>query len=190
MGKLAALSSAIGPTRSRAAFVARHRVRAGDGGAAPPDRISVLRLGALLHDVGKLVVPSAVFKRGPLTEEELGLMRDRRRTRMLLTPRPGDDPPPSHHHERWDERYGRDRHPRDDIPLEARVLCIADSFRRDDVDTPVPHAVGAEDDIEELARCAGFAVGPGAPPGRCQPRRPGVAGSCRELKPDVTLTAS
>ena len=41
------------------------------------ERVSILRLGALLHDVGKLAVPSSVLlKRGPLTEAEIGQMVD------------------------------------------------------------------------------------------------------------------
>ena len=41
------------------------------------ERLSVLRLGALLHDVGKLTVPPAILlKRGPLTETEFDQVRD------------------------------------------------------------------------------------------------------------------
>ena len=60
-----------------------------------------------LHDVGKLVVPSSVLlKRGPLTEEELGLMRRHpaagaRMLRSLGAPET-ILPLVLHHHERWD----------------------------------------------------------------------------------------
>ena len=80
MGSLAALSAAI---EARDPYARGHSSRVtvfaqamARGLRLDKERISVLRLGALLHDVGKLAVLSTVrLKRGPVTEEELGLMR-------------------------------------------------------------------------------------------------------------------
>src|SRR4029453_4803506 len=97
------------------------------------DRISVLRLAALLHDVGKLVVPSSVLlKRGPLTDEGAGLGRRHpaagaRMLRSLGAPET-ILPLVLHHHERWDgDGYPTGRRG-DAIPLEARARFIAPSL--------------------------------------------------------------
>ena len=71
------------------------------------DRLSVLRLGALLHDVGKLAVPPAVLlKPGPLNETEFVQVRRHpvdgvRMLRSLDAPRE-ILPSVLHHHEHWD----------------------------------------------------------------------------------------
>jgi len=130
------------------------------------DRISVLRLGALLHDVGKLVVPSSVLlKRGPLTDEELGLMRRHpaagaRMLRSLGAPET-ILPLVLHHHERWDGAGYPTGRRGDDIPLEARVLCIADSFDAMTSTRPYRSSWTPDEALEELARCAGTQFDPG-----------------------------
>jgi putative nucleotidyltransferase with HDIG domain len=129
------------------------------------DRISVLRLGALLHDVGKLVVPSSVLlKRGPLTDEELDVMRRHpaagaRMLRSLGAPET-ILPLVLHHHERWDGAGYPTGRRGDDIPLEARVLCIADSFDAMTSTRPYRASWTPEEALEELARCAGTQFDP------------------------------
>jgi len=51
--------------------VARHAVELGEALGLDADRLETLRLGGLLHDIGKVAVPDAVLtKPGALTEEE------------------------------------------------------------------------------------------------------------------------
>jgi putative nucleotidyltransferase with HDIG domain len=166
---LAALSAAI---EARDPFARGHSSRVtvfaqaiARGLRLEKERISVLRLGALLHDVGKLVVPSSVLlKRGPLTDEELGLMRRHpaagaRMLRSLGAPET-ILPLVLHHHERWDgDGYPTGRRG-DDIPLEARVLCIADSFDAMTSTRPYRTPWGPDEALEELERCAGTQFDP------------------------------
>jgi putative two-component system response regulator len=94
--------------------------------------LELLRLGALLHDVGKIGVPDRVLtKTGVLTLEEQALVRmhpivgDR-----LLEPIPAlavIRPIVRHHHERWDGGGYPDRLAGETIPLAARIIAVADS---------------------------------------------------------------
>ncbi|HYD52633.1 MAG TPA: diguanylate cyclase, partial [Gemmatimonadaceae bacterium] len=91
------------------------------------------RLGALLHDVGKLSIPASVLnKPGRLTAEEWALVRQHPvvGVRMLADVDFPYDVRPivESHHERWDG----DGYPHglagEAIPFEARILCIADVY--------------------------------------------------------------
>ena len=169
MGSLAALSAAI---EARDPYARGHSSRVTVFAQAmarslrlDKERVGVLRLAALLHDVGKLVVPSSVLlKRGPLTDEELGLMRRHpaagaRMLRSLGAPET-ILPLVLHHHERWDgEGYPTGRRG-DDIPLEARVLCIADSFDAMTSMRPYRASWTPDEALEELERCAGTQFDP------------------------------
>ena len=164
MGSLAALSAAI---EARDPYSRGHSSRVTVFAQAmarrigvDPERISVLRLGALLHDIGKLAVPSSVLlKPGPLTEAEFGLLRRHpgagaRMLRSLGAPET-ILPVVRHHHERWDgSGYPTGRKAKD-IPLEARVLCVADSFDAMTSNRPYRAPWSPEDALEELTRCAG-----------------------------------
>lgn len=91
------------------------------------------RMGALLHDVGKIEVPSAILnKPGPLTDEEFAVMREHPARGEALVSGVGFPwdirPMLRHHHERWDGRGYPDRLAGEQIPRAARVLCIADVF--------------------------------------------------------------
>lgn len=90
-----------------------------------------IEFGFLLHDVGKVAVPDAIlFKPAPLTPEE----------RLVMERHPvvgweivrdidflGDAKVVvRHHHERWDGRGYPDGLAGEEIPLAARVFCVAD----------------------------------------------------------------
>ena len=91
------------------------------------------RIGALLHDVGKLMVPAEVLnKAGKLTDEEWGLIRGHPSAGVELLADiefPWDVRPiVESHHERWDGRGYPHGLAAEEIPLTARVLCIADVY--------------------------------------------------------------
>jgi len=91
------------------------------------------RIGALLHDVGKLIVPAEVLnKPGKLTDEEWALVRKHPEAgeQMLADVQfPWDvSPMVRSHHERWDGKGYPDGLAGEDIPLTARILCVADVY--------------------------------------------------------------
>ena len=91
------------------------------------------RMGALLHDVGKIDVPADVLnKPGALSAEETAVMQEHPvRGEQLIAgiAFPWDIKPMiRHHHERWDGRGYPDRLAGAQIPSAARILCIADVF--------------------------------------------------------------
>ncbi|HEX9484021.1 MAG TPA: HD domain-containing phosphohydrolase [Gemmatimonadaceae bacterium] len=91
------------------------------------------RIGALLHDVGKLIVPAEVLnKPGKLTEDEWALVRQHPAAGEQLLADvqfPWDVAPMVRsHHERWDGHGYPDGLTGERIPLPARILCIADVY--------------------------------------------------------------
>jgi len=91
------------------------------------------RIGALLHDVGKLMVPAEVLnKPGKLTEEEWALVRGHPAAGVALLADiefPWDVRPiVESHHERWDGGGYPSGLAGEAIPLTARVLGIADVY--------------------------------------------------------------
>jgi HD-GYP domain-containing protein (c-di-GMP phosphodiesterase class II) len=97
------------------------------------ERIRALRWAAPLHDVGKVKVrPQLLGKSGPLTLEELAEIRSHPEAgaRLVIEMRRFHDALPYvlFHHERWDgDGYPAGLSGRR-IPIEARILAIADAF--------------------------------------------------------------
>jgi putative two-component system response regulator len=97
------------------------------------EALAVLDFGSLLHDLGKLSIPDALLnKNGPLTEDEWQLMR--RHTdngaRMLAQVehlRPAI-PYVLAHHERWDGTGYPQGLVGTEIPIEGRLMAVADAF--------------------------------------------------------------
>ncbi|MCG3127770.1 MAG: Cyclic di-GMP phosphodiesterase response regulator RpfG [Phycisphaerae bacterium] len=119
----------------------------------PPDVARDLLLAAPLHDIGKLGVPDAILrKRGPLSEQEradmqrhcligAAILRDRSRLldathETLGAAIDGVENPvlemaarvARSHHEHWDGHGYPDRIAGEQIPLEARIVAVADVF--------------------------------------------------------------
>ncbi len=126
---------------SKDEYTQGHCVRVADLACALWTRVSTpedtplfwFRIGALLHDVGKLMVPAEVLnKPGKLTEEEWTMVRGHPTAGVELLADiefPWDVRPiVESHHERWDGRGYPHQLAGEAIPLAARVLCIADVY--------------------------------------------------------------
>jgi putative nucleotidyltransferase with HDIG domain len=92
-----------------------------------------LRIGAMLHDVGKIHVPSDILnKAAPLTPAERTIIEGHAAAGAELlhdVQFPWDVLPMiRHHHERWDGNGYPDSMAGDAIPLSARMLCVADVY--------------------------------------------------------------
>jgi len=91
------------------------------------------RIGALLHDIGKIIVPTEVLnKPGKLTDEEWAIMKRHPEAGLELVSDidfPGDiHAIIRNHHERWDGTGYPDGLKGEEIPFAARVLCVADVY--------------------------------------------------------------
>jgi putative nucleotidyltransferase with HDIG domain len=120
-------------TQGHALRVAGLAVELGREVGIPAEGLLHLRRGALLHDIGKMVVPDAILRKpGPLTEAEWEVMRrhpenGRDFLRKVAYLEPALDVPYAHH-ERWDgSGYPRGLRG-EEIPLAARVFAVADAF--------------------------------------------------------------
>jgi putative two-component system response regulator len=99
----------------------------------PIEEIETVRLGAILHDVGKIGIPDRVLlKPGPLDAEERRIIETHPEIGdKLLEPLDllaGARPVVRHHHERWDGAGYPDRLAGAAIPLGARIVSVADSI--------------------------------------------------------------
>ena len=126
----------------------------------PEDVRANLRIGALLHDVGKIGIPDDILRKpGRLTAREYDILKQHVALGDLLV---GSMPDVQHiregvryHHERWDgEGYlvglaGKD------IPLIGRVLAVADAYSAMTTTRPYRKAMPIERALAELRSVAG-----------------------------------
>jgi putative nucleotidyltransferase with HDIG domain len=125
---------------SKDAYTQGHCLRVSDLACATARRTGLderglfwFRVGALLHDVGKIAVPPEILnKPGRLTSEEWALMRSHPEAGVELLRGiefPEDVLPiVLHHHEKWDGSGYPHGLSGDAIPVAARILGIADVY--------------------------------------------------------------
>ena len=126
----------------------------------PADQVDVLRLGALLHDIGKVGVPDDVLRKpNGLTAEEFeaiklhpGLGARILRTVPFLAPH---IPIVELHHERPDGSGYPHRLRGDEIPLLARIVHVTDAFDAMTSARAYRPARSSAEALRELWRCAG-----------------------------------
>jgi putative nucleotidyltransferase with HDIG domain len=122
--------------------------------------LEVLRLGALLHDIGKIGIPDQVLmKPGPLTDREYDAIKEHPavgarilRTVPFLSPH---IPIVELHHERPDGRGYPHGLRGEDIPLAARIVHVADAYDAMTSARAYRRAMPPGDAVRELWRCAG-----------------------------------
>jgi HD-GYP domain-containing protein (c-di-GMP phosphodiesterase class II) len=120
----------------------------------PTQQVLATRWAGRLHDLGKVVVDNSVLhKDGPLDEREWQLMRSHPKvavdllahlslTRDML-------PGIQYHHERPDGRgyYSLDG---EDLPVEAALIALADSFDAMTTDRPYRKALSTEEALRRI----------------------------------------
>jgi HD-GYP domain-containing protein (c-di-GMP phosphodiesterase class II) len=123
-------------------------------------------LGALLHDIGKIAVPSEIInKPGPLDDDEWAIMKTHtvEGQRMLqqvggLLADVGVVVRASH--ERWDGGGYPDGLAGEAIPVAARIVSACDAYNAMTTDRSYRKSLGLERAVEELRRCAGTQFDP------------------------------
>ena len=125
------------------------------------ERLEEVRLGAELHDIGKIGTREAVLnKPGPLTDEEfLHITEHTALGEKILAPLARETPAVlrivRHHHERMDGRGFPDKLAGDQIPIEARIVCVVDAFDAMTTNRAYRASRSPEAAFEELSRCMG-----------------------------------
>jgi len=125
---------------ARDRYTKDHSLRVGDMSALfarrlglDEDHVELIRTGGRLHDIGKCGIPDAVLlKPGRYTDREFAIMKAHpgigdailRHMDALVRERQMV----RHHHERMDGNGYPDRLKGENIPLEARIVCVADAI--------------------------------------------------------------
>lgn len=123
------------------------------------ERLVRIRLAGLLHDVGKIGVPDSILQKpAPLTYDEYEQMKGHSVLGAAIV-EAADMPVEAHwvrhHHERIDGTGYPDGHAGDEIPLESRIIHVADAFEAMTSDRPYRRAPGQSYAVEELRRHSG-----------------------------------
>jgi diguanylate cyclase (GGDEF)-like protein/putative nucleotidyltransferase with HDIG domain len=116
------------------------------------------RLGGWLHDIGKLGVPDRVLGGSAATESERLLLRSHVQLGAEIVtgmpPLRGAAAAVRHHHEKWDGTGYPDQLAGADIPIDARIVAVADAWsalRGGRPYQPALDPVGARDALRESA---------------------------------------
>ncbi|MDH3225043.1 MAG: HD-GYP domain-containing protein, partial [Gemmatimonadota bacterium] len=120
-------------TQGHCTRVAEYALALAESVGIDPKVMIWFQMGALLHDVGKVLVPDEILnKPGDLDEEERHIINrhpEAGETLLKGVEFPWDIlPMVRHHHERWDGKGYPDGLSGEDIPLPARIVCVVDVF--------------------------------------------------------------
>jgi diguanylate cyclase (GGDEF)-like protein len=124
-----------------------------------------LVFGSLLHDVGKIGISERILlKPGPLTSQERSLIELHPRIGYRIVQQvpilTNVAPAILHHHERFDGEGYPSKLSGEEIPLQARIIAVADAFCAMTTNRPYREAGSVEDALAELERCAGTQFDP------------------------------
>ncbi|MEK7680059.1 MAG: HD domain-containing phosphohydrolase, partial [Deltaproteobacteria bacterium] len=124
-----------------------------------------LRIAGLLHDIGKIGTYDEILnKPGKLTDEEYKIMKEHpgKGAEMLAPIRQLRHIAPwvKYHHERFDGKGYPDGLKAEDIPLQSRVLAVADTFDSMTAKRPYRETPGWDRAIDELKKFSGLQFDP------------------------------
>ncbi len=130
-----------------------------------PDRVDAIRYAGMLHDVGKLGVPTKVLqKEGPLSEEEYAAIQLHPMRGLEIVREIGflDEALTGimHHHERIDGKGYPMGLAADEIPEFARVIAVADAFDSMTSNRSYRRARGVDEAVSELRKVSGSQFDP------------------------------
>ena len=124
-----------------------------------------LELGALLHDIGKIRVDLSILKKpGKLNEKEWEEIKKHPETGYRIAQSVSELRNISElilcHHERWDGTGYPQGLKEANIPLQARIISVVDSYDAMTSDRGYQRVLSKQEAIEEITRCAGSQFDP------------------------------
>jgi diguanylate cyclase (GGDEF)-like protein/putative nucleotidyltransferase with HDIG domain len=152
-------------TQGHSPKVANYAALIAEGLGLNEDAIEQIRLGGMLHDLGKVGVPETILnKSGPLNPEEWELMKEHVQFgHKLLQPLQTLAEVSAmvlHHHEMYDGSGYPEGRAGEEIPLGARIIAIADAYDTITSDRTYKKARPAAAALAEIERCAGAQFDP------------------------------
>jgi putative two-component system response regulator len=135
--------------------VAQRAVAVGQSLGVPPAALETVRLGGMLHDLGKIAVPDRVLlKRGPLSRREFDLIKLHPGAGAEIVRPLGSfsapEPVVLHHHERFDGSGYPHGLRGASIPLAARIVAVADAFDAMTTDRPYRASLAVGESLQRL----------------------------------------
>jgi diguanylate cyclase (GGDEF)-like protein len=151
-------AKAIG-TRSHSETVAELCVAIGACLGFDGEGVERLRLAGLLHDVGKIGVPDAILhKPSPLSDDEWEQMREHVSVGhgiLVSAELPVEAEWVLHHHERFDGTGYPAGLRSEEIPLESRIIAVADAFEAMTGTRPYQNQLTSTEALAELSQNVG-----------------------------------
>jgi diguanylate cyclase (GGDEF)-like protein/putative nucleotidyltransferase with HDIG domain len=128
------------------------------------EQVERVRVAGVLHDIGKIGVPDAILRKpGPLTAEEFEQMKKHPEIGARILGGSGLNDIRGWilaHHERPDGRGYPAKLGDDEIPLEAKILAVADSYEAMTSDRVYRKSIGESAAREQLESCSGSQFDP------------------------------
>ena len=163
---LAAAIDAKDPyTRGHSERVARYSIAIGKNLQLPEKEMRNLRISALLHDVGKIGIDDRILRKpGALSEDEFEVMKQHPAkgaaimsgVAQLIDIIPGM----KYHHEKWGGGGYPDNLESEQIPMQARIVAIADTFDAMTTNRPYQKAMELNYVVEKIKSFAGTRFDP------------------------------
>lgn len=164
VGTVKALAAAIDGkdkyTRGHSERVSRISVAIGRRLGLDDNELDTLRMSGLLHDVGKIAIDDAILKKpAALTDEEYEIMKQhpqRGYKIMSQIPAMKDFLPGMYmHHEMVNGKGYPQGLKGDEIPLQAKIISVADTFDAMTIDRPYSKGMELEPALERLRSFVG-----------------------------------
>lgn len=149
-------------TKDHSSSVSRYSVSLAKAINLPDKEVDRIRLGALLHDIGKIGIPEDVLtKPSKLTDEEFKTIKQHPSigVEKILEPNPllhDLIPIVKYHHEQWNGKGYPCGLKGDEIPLSARIVAIADTYHALISDRPYRKGLSVEKACSILEEGAGI----------------------------------
>lgn len=175
-------------TRRHSEDVAEYSLWIAEEMGMSQESLRIIRVGALLHDVGKIGVPDEILRKpGRLTPEEYEVMqRHPRLGALLVAAVPGMEAILDlvrSHHERWDGQGYPDQLAGEEIPLLGRITAVADAVSAMTTARPYRKALDWSVALEQVRMGSGTQFDPEA-------ARAFLRASARRRPPAETLAAA
>ncbi len=149
-------------TKDHSSSVSRYSVALAKAINLPEKEVERIKLGALLHDIGKIGIPEDVLtKPSKLTDEEFKIIQQHPTigVQKILEPNPSLHdliPIVKYHHEQWNGKGYPEGLKGEEIPLAARIVAIADTYHALISDRPYRKGLSVEKACKILEEGAGI----------------------------------